>query len=311
MSPVSGSWLVDRANPVGGWTDRRIVSTDRNFIQASGVTSLVSGTRTPSHYIDLQETGLAQINADLARWRMQNECLELTAMWPLRQDDLLGALQPQDIVAIPELADESAAWRVVKRDRRLGRRPADRHRQRLRLAGLLQPGHRTGVSPVTSFDSKFGTLLNQARDARIAADRVLTVGVVERIHPQVDASGDPTGLALYDVRIFSRRGRPYILRHVASAVPVQARVRPDDTIQEGHEVFVTLVGGQHSRGAWITGLVQPPVPQLQADTVDVSPFGTYAGTSQVPTLPGTSPTGSSRSRTPSSSRPPACAWASA
>ena len=115
---------------------------------------------------------------------------------------------------------------------------------------------------------------------------MLTVGVVERIHPQVDASGDPNGRALYDVRIFSRRGRPYILRHVASAVPVQARVRPDDTIQEGHEVFVTLVGGQHSRGAWITGLVQPPVPQMQADTVDVSPFGTYAGTSQVPTLPG-------------------------
>ena len=131
-----------------------------------------------------------------------------------------------------------------------------------------------------------GRLQRQARDAGFAADRVLTVGVVERIHPQVDASGDPNGRALYDVRIFSRRGRPYILRHVASAVPVQARVRPDDTIQEGHEVFVTLVGGQHSRGAWITGLVQPPVPQLQADTVDVSPFGTYAGTSQVPTLPG-------------------------
>ena len=75
--------------------------------------SLVSGSRTPSHYLDVQERGLAQINADLARWRMQNECLELTARWPLRQDDLLGALQPHDIVAIPELAEESAAWRVV------------------------------------------------------------------------------------------------------------------------------------------------------------------------------------------------------
>ena len=105
--------LVDRANPVGGWTDRRIVSTVRNFVQTSDVTSLVSGSRTPSHYLDLQETGLAQINADLARWRMQNECLELTATWPLRQDDLLGALQPHDIVSIPELSDESAAWRVV------------------------------------------------------------------------------------------------------------------------------------------------------------------------------------------------------
>ena len=131
-----------------------------------------------------------------------------------------------------------------------------------------------------------GRLQRQARDAGFAADRVLTVGVVERIHPQVDASGDPNGLALYDVRIVSRRGRPYILRHVASAVPVQARVRPDGMIQEGHEVFVTLVGGQHSRGAWITGLVQPPVPQVQADTVDVMAFGTYAGTTQVPTLPG-------------------------
>ena len=107
--------------------------------------------------------------------------------------------------------------------------------------------------------------------------------MVERIHPQVDASGDPNGLALYDVRIISRRGRPYILRHVASAVPVQARVRPDDTIQEGHEVFVTLVGGQHSRGAWITGLVQPPVPQVSENTVDVMAFGTYVSTG--PTLP--------------------------
>ena len=105
--------LADRANPVGGWTDRRIVSTARNFVRASAVTSLVAGSRTPSHYLDLQERGLAQINADLARWRMQNECLELTARWPLRQDDLLGALQPHDIVVIPELADESAAWRVV------------------------------------------------------------------------------------------------------------------------------------------------------------------------------------------------------
>ena len=105
--------LVDRANPVGGWVDRRIVSTDRSFIRASDVTTLVSGSRTPSHYLDLQERGLAQINADLARWRMQNECLELTARWPLRPDDLLDALQPHDIVAIPELADESAAWRVV------------------------------------------------------------------------------------------------------------------------------------------------------------------------------------------------------
>ena len=122
-----------------------------------------------------------------------------------------------------------------------------------------------------------GRLQRQARDAGFAADRVLTVGVVERIHPQVDESGDPNGLALYDVRIFSRRGRPYILRHVASAVPVQARVRPDDVIQEGHEVFVTLVGGQHSRGAWITGLVQPPVPQMQADTVDVMPLRDLRG----------------------------------
>ena len=61
---------------------------------------------------------------------MQNECLELTARWPLRQDDLLGALQPHDIVTIPELADESASLAGGQRHRRLGRRSADRHRQR-------------------------------------------------------------------------------------------------------------------------------------------------------------------------------------
>ena len=129
-------------------------------------------------------------------------------------------------------------------------------------------------------------VLDRGQKALSASEHTLTVGVVERIHPQVDKNGDPDGRALYDVRIISRRGRPFLMRHVGSAVPVQARVRPDDTIQEGHGVFVTLVGGDHRRGAWITGLAQPPVPQLQADTVDVSPFGTYAGTSQVPTLPG-------------------------
>ena len=125
---------------------------------------------------------------------------------------------------------------------------------------------------MTSFYSKFGRLLNQAQDASIAVDRMITVGVVERVVPQVDESGDPNGL-LYDVRIFSRRARPYILRHVASAVPVQV----------GHEVFVVQVAGQHSRGGWVVGTAQPPVPQTMQGTADISPFGTYVSVG--PSLP--------------------------
>ena len=134
--------------------------------------------------------------------------------------------------------------------------------------------------------SQLTKVLDRGQKALSGSEHNLTVGVVERIHPQVDASGDPNGRALYDVRIISRRGRPFLMRHVGSAVPVQARVRPDGTIQEGHGVFVTLVGGQHSRGAWITGLAQPPVPQMQADTVDVTPFGTYVQTAPIPAQPG-------------------------
>ena len=126
---------------------------------------------------------------------------------------------------------------------------------------------------MTPIERQIGRLLAQAQNAGFAADRGVNVGVVERIHPQVDASGDPNGLALYDVRIFSRRARPYILTHLGSATPVQI----------GSQVFVVLLAGEHSRGAWITGTVQAATPQTVQGTADIAAFSTFVSVG--PTLP--------------------------
>ena len=126
---------------------------------------------------------------------------------------------------------------------------------------------------MTPIERQIGRLLAQAQNASFAADRGVNVGVVERVVPQVDESGDPTGLALYDVRIFSRRARPFLMTHVAAAAPVQV----------GHEVFVVLVAGAHVRGAWIVGTVQPATPQMAEGTADISAFSAYITTG--PTLP--------------------------
>ena len=99
--------LVDRANPPGGWADRRIVSTDRNFVNAD-VTTYVSGTRPPTHYIDLTETGLAEASADLARWQMQNECLSLAATLALPPEGVMANLAPHQLFEARE-----RTWRLV------------------------------------------------------------------------------------------------------------------------------------------------------------------------------------------------------
>ena len=103
----------------------------------------------------------------------------------------------------------------------------------------------------------------------------MNVGTVERIHPQLDESGVPNiGRAVYDVRIFSRRARPYVLTHLASR-PRRCRLAA--------KFLYVLLAGEHARGGWITGTVQAPTPQMQAGTVGISAFGTYVVTG--PSLP--------------------------
>ena len=99
--------LVERANPPGGWQTRRIVSTDRNFVNAD-VTTYVSGTRTPTHFIDLAETGLAAASGDLARWQMQNECLRLQATLALPPQGVMANLAPHQRFEARE-----RTWRLV------------------------------------------------------------------------------------------------------------------------------------------------------------------------------------------------------
>ena len=99
--------LVERANPPGGWADRRIVSTDRSFVDGD-VTTYVSGTRTPTHFIDLAETGLAATQAELARWQMQNKCLQLSATLALPPQGVMANLAPHRLF---EARDRT--WRLV------------------------------------------------------------------------------------------------------------------------------------------------------------------------------------------------------
>ena len=120
-----------------------------------------------------------------------------------------------------------------------------------------------------------------ARAAAAAAKRNLLPATVQAVHngdtDLARLAGSTPGQPLYTVRAVGRRFQEFDIFPVASAIPVQV----------GHRVFVSFLDGDLSRGAWITGLTHPPVPQMQADTVDVMPFGTYAGTTQAPTLPGT------------------------
>ena len=91
----------------GGWQDRRIVSTDRNFVNTD-VTLYVAGTRTPSHFIDLTETGLAGVQGDLARWQMQNECQQLQATLALPPNGVMATLEPHGLF---DALDRT--WRLV------------------------------------------------------------------------------------------------------------------------------------------------------------------------------------------------------
>ena len=120
-------------------------------------------------------------------------------------------------------------------------------------------------------------LQRRARDAAASARRNLVPGTVKAVHngdsDLAMLAGSTPGQPLYTVTAVGRRGQEYEIFPVASAIPVQV----------GHRVFLSFLDGDLSRGAWITGLTHPPVPQMQADTADIAAFGTYITTG--PTLP--------------------------
>lgn len=84
------------------------------------------------------------------------------------------------------------------------------------------------------------------------------IGTVDEVFPP-DASIGETG-PTYTVRVNDRRGEDYaadrthsyLLRGVASAVP----------LQRGHRVFLTIVNGDIRQGVYITGTVEPPNAQV-------------------------------------------------
>lgn len=102
--------LRDRANPVGGWEDRKIISSSRTFIDAQDIVTIEVGTREPALFLDLEEDGLAKIREELARWKEQNECESLRLTFPLRPDQHMGQVRSHNIVTIEDIEGE---WRVV------------------------------------------------------------------------------------------------------------------------------------------------------------------------------------------------------
>ena len=129
-----------------------------------------------------------------------------------------------------------------------------------------------------------GQLQRWARDAAASARRNLVPGTVKAVHNGNSdvalLAGSTPGQPLYTVTVIGRRGQAFDVFPVASSIPVQV----------GHRVFVSLLDGDLHRGAWITGTLSPPVPQVQADTVDINAFGTYVVTG--PVLP--APTAANR-----------------
>ena len=120
-------------------------------------------------------------------------------------------------------------------------------------------------------------LQRRARDAAASARRNLVPGTVKAVHngdsDLAMLAGSTPGQPLYTVTAFGRRGQEYDLFPVASPIPIQV----------GQRVFLSFLDGDLSRGAWITGLTHPPVPQVVEDTVDVMAFGAYVSTG--PSLP--------------------------
>ena len=107
-------------------------------------------------------------------------------------------------------------------------------------------------------------LQREARNAGNTARNNLTVGSVVKIHNADDGvsvlAGATPGRPLYTVRVTGRRGQEYDVFPVASAIPVQV----------GHWVFVSFLGADLHRGAWITGLTHPPTPQMVSDEYDIN-----------------------------------------
>ena len=99
-------------------------------------------------------------------------------------------------------------------------------------------------------------LQRRARDAAASARRNLVPGTVKAVHngdsELARLAGSTPGQPLYTVTARGRRGQEYDLFPVASPIPVQV----------GHKVFLSFLDGDLSRGAWITGLTHPPVPQV-------------------------------------------------
>ena len=119
--------LLDRANPVGGWRDRRIVSSTRSFLDLEEIETLSVGSREPAHYLDIEEAGLAKISEELERWRQQNECESLDLTFALDPMERMGQVRSHDIVTIPDVAGE---WRVVAVE---GRQDGTQRTARLQL----------------------------------------------------------------------------------------------------------------------------------------------------------------------------------
>ena len=99
------------------------------------------------------------------------------------------------------------------------------------------------------------TLRREARGAAASARRNLVPGTVKAVHngdsELARLAGSTPGQPLYTVTVVGRRFQEFDLFPVASAIPVQV----------GHRVFVSFIDGDLSRGAWITGLTHPPLPQ--------------------------------------------------
>ena len=119
--------IMDRANPLGGWRTRRIVSSTRSFLDLEEIETLSVGSREPAHYLDIEEAGLAKISEELERWRQQNECESLNLTFPLAPMEHMGQVRSHDIVTI---ADVEGEWRVVAVE---GRQDGTQRTARLRL----------------------------------------------------------------------------------------------------------------------------------------------------------------------------------
>lgn len=100
----SKSEIPDDANQAGSWETRQITSAQRLFAYAEEVTTLTIGTVGPTVYIDLKAGNLARLDADLERWRLQNEAERLT----VNRYGGVNIIAPHSIVT-----HQGKQWRII------------------------------------------------------------------------------------------------------------------------------------------------------------------------------------------------------